>query len=165
MALGVNTMLENGGSIKLAYELDLVASIKKSTLRSRYDKQVKIASEQNEAHELDDKGEDDLDLFDRNINKGEDKNEGKMITTESERAILQAIAVARDNNNKGMTRGEMIATISQLSECTRKQAEDHYDYLVRKKVLTKLKGGGRVVTAQATTTNRTAGSGELVRLP
>ena len=37
-----------------------------------------------------------------------------------------------------------------------KKAANHYDYLVRQNMLPTLKQGGRVVRAQATTTNRTA---------
>ena len=50
----------------------------------------------------------------------------------------------------------MISIISELKSVTTKKAENHYEYLVRSKTLNQLKNDGRVVTAQATTTNRTA---------
>ncbi len=37
-----------------------------------------------------------------------------------------------------------------------KKAEDHYDYMIQKKILPALKGGGQTVLALLTTTNQTA---------
>ena len=55
-----------------------------------------------------------------------------------------------------MARKEMISFVAEFKGVAFKTAENAYDYLVRKGVLTKLKGGGKVVSTQATTTNRTA---------
>ena len=65
---------------------------------------------------------------------------------------LQYIANARDNNNKGMYRKEIISFISELEATNMKTAENHYGFLIRANKLPQLKLGGRVVSAQATTT-------------
>lgn len=58
-------------------------------------------------------------------------------------------------NNNGMGRKEMISLIIDLSGCSdHTQAENHFDYLIRKKLLPDLKKYGRVATAQKTTTKR-----------
>ncbi len=49
----------------------------------------------------------------------------------------------------------MIVLISELFSPSHKAAEIHFDYLILTKQLNVLKGDGRVVPAQATTTNRT----------
>ena len=55
----------------------------------------------------------------------------------------------------GMTRAEMLQFLIELTGARdKKQAENHYDYLVRTNQLPQLKNGGRVVKAQATTTKR-----------
>ena len=53
-----------------------------------------------------------------------------------------------------MYRKEMISSISELEGTNVKTAENHYDFLIRANKLPQLKRGGRVVSAQATTTNR-----------
>ena len=89
MAVGVKSMIETGGSIKDALAAienefsDLVASIPRSTLRSRYQKQLKIAS-QKETHEFDEDVEDDLDLFDRNNEEGRGGKGSKEIAKRAE---------------------------------------------------------------------------------
>jgi hypothetical protein len=55
-----------------------------------------------------------------------------------------------------MSRKEMIVLIAELFGVPYKKAENHFDYLIKSKLLNELKRGGRVVAAQATTTNRTA---------
>ena len=50
----------------------------------------------------------------------------------------------------------MIVLIAKLFGIPYKTAENHFDYLIKSKQLNELKRGGRVVAAQATTTNRTA---------
>ena len=55
-----------------------------------------------------------------------------------------------------MSRKEMISFISELEGTNMKTAENHYDFLIRANKLPQLKRGGRVVSAQATTTNLTA---------
>ncbi len=58
--------------------------------------------------------------------------------------------------NEGMTRKEMITLMSKLFSVLSKAAENHVDYLIKSKQFPELKRGGRVLSAQATTTNRTA---------
>ena len=55
-----------------------------------------------------------------------------------------------------MTQKEVISVIAELGNVAFKAAENHHDYLIRSKKLLQLKNNGRVVTAQTTTTNRTA---------
>jgi hypothetical protein len=78
------------------------------------------------------------------------------LTSNSDRELLQHIAKSRDEMNRGMSRKEMIVLIAELFGVTYKTAENHFDYLIKSKQLNELKRGGRVVAAQATTTNRTA---------
>jgi hypothetical protein len=69
--------------------------------------------------------------------------------------FLTDIAISRDLRNNGMTRSEIITMVMELSQSgSRQQAKNHYDHLVRKGKLSGLKRGGRVVTAQKTTTKR-----------
>ncbi len=70
--------------------------------------------------------------------------------------MLQSIATSRDEMNKGMTRKEMITLMSELFSVSSKAAENHFDYLIKSKQFPELKQGGRVVSAQVTTTNYTA---------
>ena len=58
--------------------------------------------------------------------------------------------------NCGMSRKEMIVSISELFGIPYKTAENHFNYLIKSKQLYDLKCGGHVVATQATTTNRTA---------
>jgi hypothetical protein len=79
----------------------------------------------------------------------------RSLTTPEQRSFLVNTARARDDGNNGMIRKEMINVMMQLTDASSfKQAESHYDYLIRQKVLPELKKGGRVVSAQATTTKR-----------
>jgi exosome complex RNA-binding protein Csl4 len=55
-----------------------------------------------------------------------------------------------------MPRKEIICVVAELCGVSFKTAENHFDYLIRSKQLPELKKDGRVVTAQVTTTNRTA---------
>ena len=69
--------------------------------------------------------------------------------------VLQDIIRKRDEINNGVSQQEAIQLIVDLSQCdSRKSAENHLDYLIRSKKLTDLKRKGRVVTAQAITTER-----------
>jgi len=74
----------------------------------------------------------------------------------SDRELLQHIAKSRDEMNLGMSRKEMIVLIAELFGVPYKTAENHFNYLIKSKQLNELKRGGRVVAAQATTTNCTA---------
>jgi hypothetical protein len=84
------------------------------------------------------------------------KEDASALTTKEDRELLQSIAKSRDEMNRGMTRKEMVSLIFVLFRASNKAAENHFDYLVRHKKFPELKCGGRVVKAQATTTNRTA---------
>ena len=151
MALMVTEMLSNGGAYAAAKKEavskfgERASVISRGTVISRYKKAKKKAEDQAAADEH------DYDVFDRHK---ANENSGGLTSSETQ-GYLQSVAVTRDKNNKGMTRKEMIQFIAQLEHCKLKTAENHYDYLVRSKKLNKLKKGGRVVTAQATTTNRT----------
>jgi hypothetical protein len=64
----------------------------------------------------------------------------KSMTSEEEQEFLSDAARARDISNNGMARGELISLIMEISGCDdRKEAENHYDYLIRKKKLSDLK--------------------------
>ena len=68
---------------------------------------------------------------------------------------MEDIIIKRDTANLGMLRKEVIQVISELGQAKSfVQAENHLDYLIRAKRLTHLKRLGRVVSAQATTTER-----------
>jgi hypothetical protein len=79
-----------------------------------------------------------------------------VLTTKEDRELLQSIATSRDEMNNGMNRKEMISLMSKLFSVLSKAAENHFDYLIKSKQFPELKRGGFVVSAQATTTNRTA---------
>jgi len=71
--------------------------------------------------------------------------------------FLQEAIVSRDNGNNPMTRHEVIQLITEISQTFDEvKAKNHFDYLIREGRLTILKRGGRVMTAQATTTKRSA---------
>jgi hypothetical protein len=74
----------------------------------------------------------------------------------SDRELLQHIAKLRDEMNRGISRMEMIVLIAELFGNLYKTAESHFGYLIKMKQLNELKRGGRVVAAQAITTNCTA---------
>ena len=80
----------------------------------------------------------------------------KSLTDEKFRNDMQKIIIARDRMNNGMTRKEAVGMISDFYGVSNKKADNHYCYLVTKGYFNELKRGGKVVTAQATTTNRTA---------
>jgi hypothetical protein len=96
--------------------------------------------------------------FDRDANPLESVEiNGRIgLTSFGDREFLQTIIIARDNRNAGMPRKELIGIIAELAGVNKKTAENHLDYLIRSKQLPNLKNNGRVVHAQATTTNRTA---------
>ena len=55
-----------------------------------------------------------------------------------------------------MTRKDVLSVMSNYYGVNQKTSENYYDYLVKHKMLPQLKRDGRVVSAQPTTTNRTA---------
>ena len=66
---------------------------------------------------------------------------------------MEYIIIKRDTSNLGMSRKEMIQVISELVQAKLfVKADNHLDYLMEVKRLTHLKMLGRVVSAQATTT-------------
>ena len=68
---------------------------------------------------------------------------------------MEDIIIKIDTANLGMSRKEVIQVISELGQAKSfVQAENHLDCLIRAKQLTHLKRLGRVVSAQATTTER-----------
>ena len=99
-----------------------------------------------------DLGTDEFDIYQRPSQDSDTSS----LTTNSDRELLQHIAKSRDEMNRGMSRKEMIVLIAKLFGVPYKTAENHFDYLIKSKQLNELKRGGRVVAAQATTTNRTA---------
>ena len=159
MAEGLRVMMETGGdwpaALKAMQATTTANVVPRSTIISRYNKVIKDTLQANEKHDLDDEEEDDLHLFDRRV-VIQEGSPNRSLTNESTRAYLQSVAKARDNNNRGMARKEMISFIAELHRATMKQAENHYDWLARQKKLPELTRHGRVVTAQVTTTNRTA---------
>jgi hypothetical protein len=91
------------------------------------------------------------------------KGKGKdVFTTKEDRELQQSIATSRDEMNKGMTRKDMISLILELFGVSPKAAENHFDYLIKSKHFPELKQSGRVVSAQATTTNRTITTQKLL---
>ena len=69
--------------------------------------------------------------------------------------ILQDIICKRDQLNNGASRKEAVQLIVDLGRASNTEsAENHLDYLIRKGKLEHLKRGGKVVTAQATSTER-----------
>ncbi|KAI2498520.1 hypothetical protein MHU86_15980 [Fragilaria crotonensis] len=78
------------------------------------------------------------------------------LLTDEDCKFLEEIAISRDLRNNGMTRAEIITMVMELSQCcgSRKQAENHFDYLIRNGRFSGLKRGGRVVVAQKTTMKR-----------
>ena len=68
---------------------------------------------------------------------------------------VEDIITKIDTANLGMSRKEVIQVISELGQSKLfVQADNHLEYLIRAKRLAHLKRLGRVVSAQATTTER-----------
>ena len=66
--------------------------------------------------------------------------------------FVQDIIVKRDQDNNGVSRKEAIDIIYNLAgEKKMKDAENHYDYLIRKARLNRISRGGKVTAAQSTT--------------
>lgn len=97
----------------------------------------------------------------KEVKEGSDKTKSKVdgrceksLLLVDEVSFLQETIVERDTANNGMTRKEIITCIQFLCGCQFKAAENHYDYLIRTNKLPNLKGGGKTVIAQNTTTAR-----------
>ncbi|KAL9182733.1 hypothetical protein ACHAXT_004012 [Thalassiosira profunda] len=156
---GFKSMVETGGhypSAKQAMrEKNNTVVIPRQSFLGKWKKRVKEVQGDDE----DEGSEEDADgmgQFDRHRETDKKGKKKAGLTSAATRNLLQSIATARDKNNKGMSRKEMICLIAELESVNAKTAENHYDYLVREGKLPELKRGGRVVTAQPTTTNRSA---------
>ena len=68
---------------------------------------------------------------------------------------IQDIIVARDGRNNPMQRKEIIEIIESVGGSTKKQADNYYQHCVDRKKFPLLKKGGKVCSAQKTTTSRT----------
>ena len=69
--------------------------------------------------------------------------------------VLQDIIRKRDCSNAGVSRKEAVQIIVDLGQAkSYKSAENHLDYLIRPEKLVHLKRKGRIVSAQATTSER-----------
>jgi hypothetical protein len=74
--------------------------------------------------------------------------------------VIQDIIMKRDQNNMELSRKECICLVMDIGEAESFQvAENHYSYCVRKGKFPNLTKGGRVITAQATSTERCAITG------
>ena len=81
---------------------------------------------------------------------------GKGLLNKNEIELLASTLIYHDEANNGMSRNEAITLVMELAQTTnRVAAENHFDYLVRKKLLRGVKNHGRTVKAQPTTTKRT----------
>ena len=84
-------------------------------------------------------------------------NSKKKALSADERKAIEDIIRNRDRNNMGLSRKECIRLVMDVGQFgSFKKAENHYDYLIRAKLLPNLKRNGRIVTSQATTTERCA---------
>ena len=158
------SMVQTGGNTKTAQEDVCLAGhmirVPRMTLINRWNKlKLKMEEEDGDLEE-EVTNRDDIAMFDRKETSVSSKsNPGRgraSLTSKATRDLLQNIAVARDANNNGMGRKEMITFISEIENVKIKTADNHYGYLVRTNQLPKLKRSGRVMAAQPTTTNRTA---------
>jgi hypothetical protein len=80
---------------------------------------------------------------------------GCPLVTEPEVKFLVDAIRQRDILNCGMSRKEIIGVIQGMIGKHFNDCENHYDYLIRQKILPKLTKGGCVVTAQAIMSKRT----------
>lgn len=83
------------------------------------------------------------------------KDDRESVISDEVRKRLEKVIVARDARNNGMSRREVIEVISQLGDCTLKQADNYFTYASARGKFPLLKRGRKVVTAQKTTTSRT----------
>ena len=156
MDIALQSMLMQGNAVKAiaaAQEKYPVVIIPRQTLDSKFAKLKEAMSTVDECNELD-----DLDMFDRHKSAAMKKksNNTNSLTTAEDRQFLQSLVLARDNRNCGVSRKEIVSIIAEIKSVGYTTAENHYDYLIRSKQLCQLKNNGRVVSAQPTTTNRTA---------
>ena len=111
----MKTMFGTGGA-KEAVAAVMVGSsviISRSTLCSRYKAaKGKLEAAMDDPHK--DVEEEDLQLFNRTAGSRDSDANKQSLTSHSTRDYLQSVARARDDNNKGMTRKEMITFISEI---------------------------------------------------
>ena len=69
-------------------------------------------------------------------------------------SLLQDTIIMRDRKSDGMNRCECITAIADLTGASYKESKQCYSYLIEKGYLPRLRGGGRVQKAHATTTKR-----------
>lgn len=68
---------------------------------------------------------------------------------------IKKVMVARDAQNNGMTCNKALDVICCVAGCTKKQADNYYNNATKQGKFKYLKCGGRVSTAQKTTTSQT----------
>ena len=79
----------------------------------------------------------------------------RALLSNSQVKYVEDIIIKRDTANLGMSRKEVVQIISELGQANSfVQAENHLYYLIWAKRLTRLKRLGRLVSAQAMTTER-----------
>ena len=84
------------------------------------------------------------------------KNQGRNSLLSSKvRGRIQNIIVARDGRNSPLGRKDILEIIESVAGCTPKQADNYYCYAVKNNKFPKLKKGGKVSSAQKTTTSWT----------
>jgi hypothetical protein len=157
MHIAMQSMLRDGNvnnAIAAAQEAYPTIPMKRSTVDSKFRVLQKSMANNQDVNVWN-----DLSFFDRarvDVLDADVRKVKGSLTTVADRDFLQSLATVRDNRNAGMGRKEIIAIISNMQGVPLKTAENHYDHLIRSKQLKELKKDGRVVTAQPTTTNRTA---------
>ena len=125
---------------------EVISIIPRTTLQRHVDRFKAVAKEKNKPiHQLHRK-----DIYPKC------RGGGKGLLHANYIELLTSALIYRDEANIGMSRNETIALVMELAQINdRTAAENHFDYLVRKKQLIGVKNFGRAVKAQATTTKRT----------
>jgi len=125
---------------------EVISIIPRTTLQRHVDRFKAVAKEKNKPiHQLYRE-----DIFPKC------RGGGKGLLHANDIELLASALIYRDEANIGMSRNEAITLVMELAQINdRTAAENHFDYLVRKKQLIGVKNFGRTVKAQATTTKRT----------
>lgn len=89
-----------------------------------------------------------------------DKDYRTLLLSLSDRKRLEDCIARQAARKSPIDRREIFQFMSELTGKAIKTCENHYDYLVNAKLLTKLKNSGKVVVAQKTTTNRIQANAE-----
>ena len=77
------------------------------------------------------------------------------ILPDKDRDRIQNIIIAREARNNPMSRRDVVEVISSITGCSTTQADNHYTYATSSDKFNLLLRGGRVCSAQKTTTSRT----------